>query len=266
MAKNDRALRFYHEVLELDRLHYGMWDNDPMNLDGVRAAQERYENYIIDNIPINISSILDVGCGSGIMSKRLQDKGYEVEGLSPDLFQQKLYQNKVERPFYLTTFEKFQPTKSYDCILMSESSQYINIDLLFTKAKQCLNPNGVLIVCDYFVLDNAVWPFSKSGHNLNQFLNHLEEENFFIIYKKDITESVTPTLDYAKHMVDKYILPSLSLLSEKIEIKHPLTYKVLKFFTKNKLNQFHKEYALADSIEFQKNKKYMYYQCRLNSL
>ncbi|PCJ21272.1 MAG: hypothetical protein COB02_01430 [Candidatus Cloacimonadota bacterium] len=263
MAKNDRALRFYNEVLGLDRLHYGMWDNDPMSLDGVRAAQSRYEDFLINSIPKNCKRILDVGCGTGIMSQQLKANGFDVEGISPDLFQQELYQKKVGNPFYLSKFEDFIPSQKYDCIIMSESCQYINLDLLFNKLKECLCDNGVFIVCDYFVLDHALSPFSKSGHNLNRFLKLLKFENFVIVKEKDITKEVTPTLDYAKFMVDQYILPSIKLLLEKVEEKHFWIYKVLMFFTKSKVAQFNKEYLLTDSEQFQKNKKYMFYQCIL---
>ncbi|HSV88250.1 MAG TPA: hypothetical protein VLH61_06375, partial [Bacteroidales bacterium] len=49
--KTNRALRFYFEVLGLDRLHYGLWDEaDPLTLDGVRIAQKRYEDFLIEEI------------------------------------------------------------------------------------------------------------------------------------------------------------------------------------------------------------------------
>ena len=40
-AKNDRALRFYRDVLGLERLHYGMWlPDDPLTMEALQAAQK----------------------------------------------------------------------------------------------------------------------------------------------------------------------------------------------------------------------------------
>jgi len=40
--KDDRALRFYNEVLGLDSLHYGIWQpDDAVTIDNLRLAQTR---------------------------------------------------------------------------------------------------------------------------------------------------------------------------------------------------------------------------------
>ena len=66
-AKNDRALRFYRDVLGLERLHYGMWSpDDPLTMEALQAAQKRYEDFLIENVPEGVERILDVGCGSGL--------------------------------------------------------------------------------------------------------------------------------------------------------------------------------------------------------
>ena len=44
------ALRFYIDVLGLEHLHYGLWDGDPLTLDGLMAAQERYTDHLIELI------------------------------------------------------------------------------------------------------------------------------------------------------------------------------------------------------------------------
>jgi MPBQ/MSBQ methyltransferase len=78
------SLRFLHEVLGLERLHYGLWDGEDLDLDGLRAAQERYSERLRSWIPEGVSSILDVGAGVGTDALELSRAGYEVEGLSPD--------------------------------------------------------------------------------------------------------------------------------------------------------------------------------------
>ena len=61
-AKNDRALRFYRDVLGLERLHYGMWlPDDPLTMEALQAAQKRYEDFLIEKVPEGVR--VDSGCG-----------------------------------------------------------------------------------------------------------------------------------------------------------------------------------------------------------
>jgi len=95
-------LRFYTEVLGLEHLHYGLWEpEDERSLPGVRKAQARYANYLMTLIPAGVKTILDVGCGTGVMAAHLTQLGYTVEGLSPDPSHQRLFRARVPSPFHL---------------------------------------------------------------------------------------------------------------------------------------------------------------------
>src|ERR671919_636193 len=78
--------------------------------------------------------ILDVGCGTGIMAENLKKSGYNVEGLSPDIYQKELFTDRTQSTLHLCCFEDFIPSVQYDCIIMSESSQYIPLPHLFDVA------------------------------------------------------------------------------------------------------------------------------------
>ena len=77
--QNSRALKFYSDVLGLEHLHYGIWETgDELTLANLKAAQERYQQSIIDLLPPVDSKkptrVLDVGCGTGELSKALKAK------------------------------------------------------------------------------------------------------------------------------------------------------------------------------------------------
>ena len=232
--QNDRSLRFYHEVLGLEHLHYGLWtDAEVLSVEKLKEAQQRYEDYLIDNLPTGARRVLDVGCGTSVMSARLQKMGLEVEGMSPDITQKKNFSEKLNIPFHHCCFEDFSALKKYDCIIMSESAQYIPYEQLFKNAAHCVEGNGYLMVCDYFVLNNASGALAKSGHNLEKFMNSAAANRFKVIKQEDLTAKVSKTLDWARLYVDKTVL-AFNIATEKFRTKHPYLTRLLFFLLRKK--------------------------------
>ena len=262
---NDRALRFYNEVLGLERLHYGIWlQDDELSIENLKEAQKRYENYLIENIPDGVKSILDVGCGTGILTKRLIDLGYNVEGLSPDINQKRIFTENINAAFHHLAFEDFSETDQYDCIIMSESAQYINIDKIFENAKRALKEGGYLMICDYFVLKNASGVLSKSGHDYEVFINRLKNSSFNLVLENDITESVTKTLDIGMDLVER-VIKGLEIGTEKIRERHPYISRFLLWLFKGKIEKLERQIQLLNSKEFKKNKTYRFILLQTNS-
>ncbi len=83
-----------------EHLHFGYWpDNLPLNIDNLKQAQDYHSDQIINSIPKNVDTILDVGSGSGGLAEKLIEKKYKVECVSPseylsDAIEKKLI-NKV---------------------------------------------------------------------------------------------------------------------------------------------------------------------------
>jgi len=196
---------------------------------------------------------LDVGCGTGIMAKKLLNMGYDVEGLSPDENQKKYFADKLNAKFHHTKFEYFTETDQFNCLIMNESSQYIKLDKLFTNSHKALKNGGYLIICDYFVKKNAIGIQSESGHKYNAFVKQISNSGFEIIKEKDITESVVKTLEVGKDFVSR-IHKTVEIYTEKIVKKHLHFTNLLLWIGKKKIRKCKKQLQLLDSQEFKKNK------------
>ena len=262
--QNDRSLRFYNEVLGLKRLNYGIWlPDDKLSIEKLEEAQERYDNYLIDNIPDSVKSILDVGCGTGMLIKKLISLGFNAEGLSPDVTQMKNFTENINAAFHYLAFEDFSKTDQYDCLIMSESAQYISLEKIFENAKRALKNDGYLMICDYFLLKNAFGEISKSGHDYEIFMNQIKNYDFTVITEDDITESVTKTLDISKDFVER-AFKGLEIVTEKVRGKHPHMSNLLFWLFKKKIEKLNKKIQLLDSNEFKKNKTYRFILLQAN--
>ena len=101
----DHVLKLYSESFRSPYLHYGFWDEpdkvniDTLTLNDMVAAQQRYIEHLASFIPEDVNNILDVGAGIGGNSSFLLSKGFSVEALSPDDFQEKVFAEKYNGIF-----------------------------------------------------------------------------------------------------------------------------------------------------------------------
>ena len=258
----DPILDYYCKITNSDYLHYGYWDvEDKLNIENLRQAQEKYIEHLISFIPKGVKTILDVGCGIGGNALRLKKEGFEVEALSPDPIQEKMFKAKGEVPFHLTKFEDFKTNKTYDLILMSESAQYIQIRQGFEKCYTILNNEGTLLVSDYFVREKLEKDnlFALYTHQKFEYLEIAREYGFDVVKDEDITSKVAPTLDLAKLKYEEYVEPTLELINQLLMTWIPIPYKIGKFIGKKPFSKLVLQKQLIDSQLFLKYRQYMIY-------
>ena len=259
MAKeDDRALRLYHEVLGLNHLHYGIWLNsDELDLKKLKRAQQRYEDFLIHHLPRKAVHILDVGCGTSALVERLLKEGRSAEGLSPCVHQKKVFKGKLKAPFHHSRFEEFNPKREYDCLIMSESAQYIPYQHLFANAARCLKSGGTLIVCDYFLLNGATGVWKRSGHNMEKFMAEASKRGFRLVKQEDLTDRVLKTMDLAKLCIDR-MLVAADILTARFRAQYPLVMRFLMWLMKGKIHKWDEKRQLMDSTQFAQNKRYVF--------
>jgi MPBQ/MSBQ methyltransferase len=244
------------EVLELDDLHYGLWSDEPLSLEGLKRAQDRYAERLCDWVPEGVKSILDVGCGTGSMALRLLERGYEVEGLAPDPYLGEVFRSRTGLPFHLARFQEFEPARDYDLVLMSESAQYIWLDSLFPRVRR-VAPGGHLLLADYFVVESDGSPAARSGHPLDAFMKHAADNGCELLRREDVTDQAAPTLALAARWLDRYGVRIAEVLGERARRRHPWLYglgeKLVGRRIRRKLAQ---ERTLCDPEVFRRLKRY----------
>jgi len=263
-VKGKNALRFYHEVLHLDELHVGLWADEPLSLDGLRIAQRRYSQRLASLIPESHARILDVGAGTGSLSALLDESGFNVEGLSPDPYQEKVYSKKTRLPFHLNWFEKFQTSEPYDLVLMAESAQYISLNHLF-KIASTVAPGGYLLIADFFVCKQEDGELSRRGHPLAAFQKEAKRYGFVQDYYEDITDAILPTLDLASLFVEQHIHPALNFAVDVYGSKYPALYRCVSWLLRHKIVEWQKSLQLINSEEFARLKRYLIIRYRVPS-
>ena len=197
----DHVLKLYSETIQSPYLHYGFWDNpetinsNVLSIDDIVKAQGRYIEHLSSFIPEDVKKIIDVGCGVGGNAEYLKEKGFEIDVLSPDTYQEEFINNKFngDMRFYKTKFEDFNSNTIYDLILESESACYIKINEGFSKAREVLRLGGYLLASDYFVhfKDGSKSPHLKSSHDIEGYLSSASANGFKLLEFVDLSKLKT---------------------------------------------------------------------------
>ena len=265
----DHVLKLYSESVRSPYLHYGFWDNpesvnaSEFTLNEMVKAQGRYIEHLVSFIPEDVKTVLDVGAGIGGNSSYLLSKGYEVEALSPDEYQENVFAEKYngEVKFHRSKFEDFKPEKKYDLVLESESACYIQIEPGWETARKTIRDGGYLLASDYFLHHNdgsGDWHI-KAAHDEKVYMETAEKFGFKLIREYDQTENTMPTLDGVKAFMERFIYPTVEFSSQYMDKNYPFILKVIKKAFGNKVDKKMKQFSLLESDEFRKYKRYMIY-------
>jgi MPBQ/MSBQ methyltransferase len=226
------AIDYYMGLTGSSYLHYGYWEPLPkrgeeLTLTRLRVAQSAYTAKLLSFIPEGIKTVLDVGCGIGGNAVYLCDRGFSVEGLAPDALQQEKFikNTNSQVPFYLTRFEDFYTSNSYDLVLFSESSQYIAVDDLAEGAARLLSSGGYLLLAD-MMRSNAEYQkgIFSNCHVASELQAALLKVGFKLIKTEDISTQVAPTIDLCVDNFRTFGLTTIKYIADLVAIAVPPLY------------------------------------------
>jgi len=241
----DIGLAFSKHFYKTDYLHYGYWPDgltvEPAN---VFEAQVNYANYLLKNIPEEVSSILDVGCGSGKFAEIMLDAGYSVDCVSPSPNLTKHVRNRLgdRAEIFETRYEDVRTEKRYDMILCSERFQYLLVEEAIEQTKKFLNKQGYLLICDFFKRDVPGKSPISGGHRIERFLEYMDEQPFTKLTDLDITKEAAPSLDIMRDLIQEVIAPTWNIVAYYMRSNYPRFTRMFSFAFRKKIAQAHRKY------------------------
>jgi len=257
------GLHFFKFFLKSEYLHYGFFEGIEPDILNLAKAQEKYAEFLISNIPGEVKTILDVGCGSGRMARTLLEKGYQVDCVSPGTlltnYVKETLGNRIE--LYNCKFEDLKTSKKYDLVMFCESFQYIPIDSAIAGALNVLSPGGFILVSDFFQTDASGKSPIGGGHKFKEWEEKKSMFQINLMKERDITAETSPTLDLVNQMTMEFIHPTWKVIFKLAEDRFPLVMRFFKWKYKKKLAKMENKHfnGQRSGANFARYKKYMFY-------
>lgn len=265
----DLELYLYSKILKNNMLHYGYF-NDPerkpeeISIVEMENAQLRYAEVIMEYLTWHDKAVLDVGCGMGGLSKMLHEKKFNVTSITPNKNQiDFIHTNLKYLKTYHGKFETYETDAECGTIINSESLQYIDLDIAFTKVESMLVEKGRWIITDYFRLTDQ--GINTSSHLWQDFLKKVEQGPWHMVEKRDITPNILPTLNYIYMYATRFLFPIKHFAYEKLRYKKPMLYAMTSGMRQKIDAKIDKEIAAIDPNKFISEKKYMLIVLEKNS-
>ncbi len=250
-----------HHFLNMQDLHYGYWPEGlprvPQNL---AQAQANYTDFLMSHIPAGVKSVLDVGCGAGNTARKLLERGFTVDCVSPNGVLSGVARQVLQGrgDIFETRFQDLQTERRYDLILFSESLLFIPLEEAFTKALALLNPGGHVLITDIFRVPAQGKSPIGGGHELPRFRETIARFPLVPSLDFDMTDGIAPTFDMLDAAYREAIEPAYKLILSRLEAKHPWVMRLVKWKFKKKMQRYEDKHfsGRRNGVNFKKYKSY----------
>jgi len=283
MHSRELGLVLTQQILGVDDLHYGLWDDDlELKLTNLGMAQQRYTDLLISALPAAKAypvRVLDIGCGTGHVLGQLLNAGYLADGLVPSASLAKLVRKQQdkhpEKPSRLfeCRFEDFPVDElayQYDVALFCESFQYISMEASFEILQKILKPGGKVVICDFFKTlhhgDGGSGDGSfGGGHSMAEFYKKIKESKFELARDEDITSRMSPNLQLVNDFLNNTIKPVGLTLNRYLCDNYPKTSWIVRKLLRKKLDRTNYKYFSGHRCKetFERYKTYHLMECQL---
>jgi SAM-dependent methyltransferase len=285
MGSRELGLVLTQQILGVDDLHYGLWDNDlELKLGNLGIAQQRYTDNMISAMPSPQPGpvrVFDIGCGTGHVLGQLLARGYEADGLVPAPSLAKLVRMQqakfpdMNSRLFECRFEDVpveELKQQYDVCLFSESFQYISMESSFDILQKILKPGGIVVICDFFKTEHHGdgGPGDGSfggGHAMADFYRKVKESRFELVRDDDITKRVSPNLQLVNDLLHNTIKPVGLTFDRYLSDNYPKISWLIKKILRKKLDRMNYKYfeGHRNKETFERYKTYHLMVCKLKA-
>jgi len=250
------------ELFDTDELHFGYWDPGvEVKIVNMRAAQERYSEFLLAHVPREAKDVLDVGCGAGKFTERLVRAGHRVEALcpSPLLAREAARRLGSAARVHEAKLEDFEGEARFDLVLFAESFQYVPLAESLPRSARLLRPGGQLLICDYFARGRRAAECQiRGGHDWDDFEQQLARAPFESLLDLDITERTAPTQDISNDACVRLLGPLLGLGRASLRNRRAVLSRLAEWRLKKWLAKVERKYlsGVRDSAHFARHLTY----------